>query len=67
MIDAACFALIKQRHGAYGSWAVWAPPASTPKSNVGDLTVLDEVANQALLETLNPGVVMVVHNPYEGR
>ncbi len=66
MIDAARFDLIKRRHGAYGSWAVWAPPTSTPKSNMGDLTVLDEVANQALFEMLNPGVVMIGLNISRG-
>jgi hypothetical protein len=66
MIDARCFDVIKRRHGAYASWAVWAPPTSTPKSNMGDLTVLDELANQALLETLNPGVVMIGLNISRG-
>ena len=59
MIDAARFDVIRKKHGAYGSWAVWAPPTSTPKSNMGDLTVLDELANEVLLETLNPSVVMI--------
>jgi hypothetical protein len=66
MIDAARLDLIKRRHGAYGSWAVWAPPTSTPKSKMGDLTVLDELANHALLETLNPGVVMIGLNISRG-
>jgi hypothetical protein len=66
MIDTARFDLIKRRHGAYGSWAVWAPPTSNPKSNMGDLTVLDELANQALLGTLNPGVVMIGLNISRG-
>ncbi|MGE0363993.1 MAG: hypothetical protein AB7H93_16005 [Vicinamibacterales bacterium] len=66
MIDAALFDLIKRKHGAYGSWAVWAPATSTPKSNMGDLTVLDETANQNLLETLNPGVVMIGLNISRG-
>jgi len=70
MIDAERFDLIRRKHGTYASWAVWAPPSSTPKSNVGDLWVLDERANPMLLETLNPGVVMVGLNfsrgsPYE--
>jgi hypothetical protein len=66
MIDAARFDLIKRRHGAYGSWAVWAPPTSNPKSNMGDLAVLDELANQAPLETLNPSVVMIGLNISRG-
>jgi hypothetical protein len=59
VIDAARFDLIKRKHGAYGSWAIWAPPSGTPKSNMGNLEVLDELANPALLEMLNPGAVMV--------
>ncbi len=59
MIDVDWFDLIKQKHGAYASWAVWAPPARTAKSGVGDLRVFDLQANPKLLETLNPGVVMV--------
>jgi hypothetical protein len=66
MIDSIRFTLIKQRHGAYGSWAVWAPPSGAPKTNTGDLEVLDEIANLALLETLNPGVVMVGLNTSRG-
>src|SRR5262245_32730437 len=57
---------MKSRHGAYGSWAVWAPPTSAPKSNIGNLEVLDEHANPALLETLNLAVVMVGLNISRG-
>ncbi len=66
MIDSTRFELMKRRHGAYGSWAVWAPPSGAPKSNMGNLDVLDEHANPALLETLNPGVVMVGLNISRG-
>jgi hypothetical protein len=59
MIDPERFDLIKRKHGAYGSWAVWVPSSGRPKSNVANLDVLDERLNTALLETLNPGVVMV--------
>jgi hypothetical protein len=59
MMDLERFDLIRRKHGAYASWAIWAPPSSTPKSNVGDLTVLDERVNSKLLEILNPRVVMV--------
>lgn len=55
------FDAIRQTWGAVGSWAVWAEP--TPgegvKSGVGDLSVLDPDVNPALLETLNPEVVML--------
>ena len=66
MIDAARFDLMKRKHGAYGSWAIWAPPSGTPKSNMGNLELLDELANPALLEMLNPGVVMVGLNISRG-
>jgi hypothetical protein len=59
MIDPARFELIRRKHGAYASWAVWAPSSGPPKSNMGDLGVLSEHLNPSLLETLNPGVVMV--------
>ncbi len=59
MIDAERFNRIKQDHGHHGSWAVWASPSRRPKSEVSNLDVLDERLNPTLLETLNPGVVMV--------
>jgi hypothetical protein len=66
VIDSTRFHLIKRRHGACGSWAVWAPPSGAPKSNMGDLQILNEHANPALLETLNPRVVMVGLNISRG-
>jgi hypothetical protein len=66
MIDSTRFNLMRQKHGAYGSWAVWALASGAPKSNMGNLEVLDERANSALLETLNPGVVMVGLNISRG-
>lgn len=66
MIDATRFKLIKRRHGSYGSWAVWAPQGQTPKSNMGDIEVLDPRANPSLLRTLNPGVVMIGLNLSRG-
>jgi len=59
MIDRAHLDLIRRKHGSYASWAVWDPPSGTPKSNMGNLDVLDERANPAVLARLNPGVVMV--------
>ena len=66
MIDSTRFELMKLRHGAYGSWAVWAPPSGAPKSNMGNLDVLDEHANPAILKILNPSVVMVGLNISRG-
>ena len=58
-IDRERFDLIKQKHGGYASWAVWAPATRGPKSNIGDLSVLDANANPMVLETVNQTVVMV--------
>jgi len=53
------FDLIKRKHGAHASWAVWAEPTGTPKSNVGVLSVLDPDLNSTLLQILRPDVVML--------
>jgi hypothetical protein len=53
------FDLIKSKHGAYSSWAVWAPPGDLPKSNIADLGVLDPDQNPNLLSTLRNDVVML--------
>jgi hypothetical protein len=59
MISRETFDLIKRRHGLYGSWAVWADVTRGPKSNVGDLRVLDPDQNTSLLETLRNDVIML--------
>jgi hypothetical protein len=41
------------------SWAVWSEPDGRPKSNMGDLNVLDPDRNPALLGMLRSDVVMV--------
>jgi len=50
------FGLIKQKHGLYGSWAIWAKEGKTPKSNMGDISIFNDSEKLALLK---PGVVMV--------
>ncbi len=50
---------IKERHGGYASWAVWAEASGKPKSNMGDLTIFDPDAKPSLLQTLTNDVVMV--------
>jgi hypothetical protein len=62
MVEKATLALIKRKHGAYASWAVWTQPTGRPKSNTGDLSVLDPELNPALLRTLRPAVVMLALN-----
>ena len=59
MVDRETFDRIKERHGPYASWAVWAEPDGTPKSHQGDLTVLDPDRNPALLGMLRSDVVML--------
>lgn len=62
MVEKATFDAIKRKHGAYASWAVWTQPTKRPKSNTGDLSVMDPELNPALLRTLRPDVVMVALN-----
>jgi len=63
MISREKFDLIKKKYGKHASWAVWAEPdVEKPKSNMGDLTVLDPEINKDLLSQLNPNVVLVALN-----
>ncbi len=62
MIDRETFDLIKRKHGAYASWAVWPEPTGGPKSDIGDLSVLDPDQNPRLLPTLRSNVVMLALN-----
>ncbi len=59
MVDQETFDRIKEKHGLYASWAVWAEPDGKPKSHMGDLTVLDPAQNPALLRRLRSDVVML--------
>ena len=59
MIDIARYRRIRRHHGGHGSWAVWAEPSSGPKSNIGDLGILDPRVNDRLLGTLRADVVMI--------
>ncbi len=40
MMDVQQFEVIKQKHGSYASWAVWADPSERPKSNMGETSVI---------------------------
>ena len=62
MVDRETFDLIKKKHGADASWAVWAEPTGRPKSGIGDLRVLDPDQNPMLLQKLRNDVVMVALN-----
>jgi len=41
MIDKEKFEFIKKKYGHRSSWAIWKEVGETPKSNMGDLNVLD--------------------------
>lgn len=59
MLDRKTFDRVKEKHSGYASWAVWAAPAGKPKSNMGDLSLLDPDRNPDLLETLRNDIVMM--------
>ena len=56
MITQRQYQNIRQRHGSYGSWAVWAQGSDKPKSNMGDMAIFD---NKLVLSLLRPNVLMV--------
>ena len=66
MIDREKFELIKAKYGHYASWAVWSAEEALPKSNIGDLTVLDPDVNTNLLSELHTDVVFVGLNISRG-
>ena len=39
------FEFIKSKYQYWSSWAVWAEEGDSPKSNVGDLSILDPKRN----------------------
>ncbi len=56
MIDIQQFKNIKQKHGRYASWAVWADASEKPKSNMGDVS---HFKTESVLSLLRNNVVMV--------
>jgi hypothetical protein len=66
LVDRETFNRIKEKHGPYVSWAVWSEPDGRPKSNVGDLSVLDPDQNPALPGMLRGDVVMAGLNLSRG-
>jgi hypothetical protein len=57
MIDLQQFENIKQKHGSYASWAVWANASEKkPKSNMDNLSAFDDAC---VLSLLRNDVVMV--------
>ena len=59
MISNQHFHLIKERHGSYASWAVWANGQEKPKDKIGDLSIFDPVSNPDLLGQLNPNIILL--------
>jgi len=53
------FEFTKSKYGLHASWAVWPDEGETPKSNMGDLSILER---DETLSKLNPNVVLVALN-----
>ena len=66
MISREKFDFIKEKYGHFASWAIWAHEDEKPKSNMGDLTVLDPEINKNLLSELNTNVILVALNFSKG-
>ena len=62
MITREKFDFIKEKYGYVASWAIWAKQGDTPKSNMGDMSVLDPDIDKNLLSKLNPNIVLVALN-----
>jgi len=56
------FDKLKSRFGYCGSWAIWSKASDTPKSNVGDLSLLNSDLNKNLLNEINSNIVFVALN-----
>jgi hypothetical protein len=50
MIDNVRFEFIKEKHGGYASWAIWAYEGGKPKENMGDLSIFNIDTNSSLLK-----------------
>ena len=59
MIDRNLFDRIKRRHGGYASWAVWAHASDKPKSNIGDMRILEGL----VLDEVPPGEYELIALP----
>jgi len=56
MLSQSQYELIREKHGKYASWAVWAESSDKPKSNMGDMTIFGV---NLMLHLLKPNVLMV--------
>lgn len=66
MINREKFEFIKEKYGYVASWAVWTDESDKPKSNIGDLNILDPEINKKLLSQLNSNVILVGLNISRG-
>ena len=66
MITREKFDFIKDKYAYCASWAIWSDEDEKPKSNIGDLTILDPDINKNLLSQLNPNVVLLGLNISRG-
>jgi hypothetical protein len=56
MLSQNQYGLIREKHGKYASWAVWAKGSDKPKSKMGDMAIFDE---KLIIPLLRPNVLMV--------
>lgn len=62
MITREKFDFLKEKYGKHASWAIWAEAGERPKSNMGDMSVLDPNLHKDLLSKLNPEIILVALN-----
>lgn len=56
MISQNQYELIREMHGKYASWAIWAEASDKPKSNMGDMAIF---ADNLVLPLLKTNVLMI--------
>lgn len=56
MIEKTKYEKLKEKYGSTSSWAIWAMPTDSPKSNTSDMSVFKD---PDLLNNLNPNYVFV--------
>src|SRR5688572_14212356 len=59
MISIEKFVEIRERFGHFASWAIWADEGMKPKSNIGDLSVLNPDENPKLLSALHANAILL--------
>ena len=66
MITREKFDFIKDKYGYYSSRAIWSDENEKPKSNIGDLSILDPDLNSDLLSQLKTEVILLGLNISRG-